>query len=122
MFSYYSEGILTKQLTRIIEELYILNNNRIKNRLIKYNTNFKNNLDKTNNILKILLYKKNICPIVRIINALFEYLIKIRPNRTFSRRTIIPPNNWFSYYSERIITKHADYQRITIYFLFEEKK
>ena len=104
MFSYYSEGILTKQLTRIIEELYILNNNnRIKNRLIKYNTNFKNNLDKINNILKILLYKKNIYPIIRIINALFEYLIKIRLNRTFSRRTIIPPNNWY-YHGLTVVT------------------
>ena len=62
------------------------------------NTNFKNNLDKTiKNILKILLYKKNLKEIRRILILLFTYLVEIRENRSYKRKTIVPPSKWFIY-------------------------
>ena len=84
------------QLTKILEKIYIYNNKHVENKMQNNNTNFKNNLDKTiKNILKILLYKKNLKEIRRILILLFTYLVEIRENRSYKRKTIVPPSKWF---------------------------
>lgn len=81
------------QLTRIFEELLLISNKLPNN----YKTNFKNNIDKiNNNVIKLLLYKKNIIRSIKhILNILFDYLIKIRANRSFARKRITPPVDWY---------------------------
>jgi hypothetical protein len=86
------------QLTKILEKIYIYNNKHVENKMQNNNTNFKNNLDKTiKNILKILLYKKNLKEIRRILILLFTYLVEIRENRSYKRKTIVPPSKWYHY-------------------------
>jgi len=86
------------QLTKILEKIYIYNNKHVENKMQNNNTNFKNNLDKTiKNILKIFLYKKNLKEIRRILILLFTYLVEIRENRSYKRKTIVPPSKWFIY-------------------------
>ena len=85
-------------LTRILENIYIKYNPKIKNKL-KYNkTHFKNNLDKIcSKVIKLLLYEKDVQKIITILNKIFKYLVKIRKNRKFMRIRIIPPSNWYQH-------------------------
>ena len=87
------------QLARIMEEIFIGANKDIKQKLNKYKTNFKNNIENTSSkILFYLLYKKNKNKtIICIITNIFEYLIKIRPNRTYARISITPFSKWYKF-------------------------
>jgi hypothetical protein len=87
------------QLARIMEEIFIGANKDIKQKLKKYKTNFKNNIENTSSkILFYLLYKKNKNKtIICIITNIFEYLIKIRPNRTYARISITPFSKWYKF-------------------------
>ena len=87
-------------ITRILEEIYKKNNIKINNKMKNHKTNFKNNINKvTNNIMILLLYDKtdSINQIIKILSILFTYLIKIRNNRTFLRKAIIPVSRWYQY-------------------------
>ena len=87
-------------LTRTLEEIYKKHNNKLKNKLITNKTNFKNNIDKVcNRIIKILFYQKDkyVKDIIKILQILFIYLIKIRKNRSFLRKRIKPVSNFYQH-------------------------
>ena len=93
----YSHMYIT-QLTRILEEIYIINNKYIQNKMKTNCTNFANNLDKTiTHVIKILLYHTSFRGIIRIILIMFNYLVPIRDGRVYIRNRIIPTSKWYQY-------------------------
>ena len=93
----YSHMYIT-QLTRILEEIYIINNKHIENKMKTNSTNFSNNLNKTiKHIIKLLLYHNKVRTIIRIILIMFNYLVPIREGRTYIRHRIIPIGKWYQY-------------------------